>query len=241
VERLEAEEVDVYVCAGDLVGYGPFPNECVELVAGLRGITCAAGNHDLIALGRLGFGRCVPLAQRTLEWTREVLGADARAWLEALPLDARLPGGLVVAHGALGDPEEYVRRHDQVRRELAKLGERDEVLVLGHTHAPLFADDDVLAPMALGRRIERGLAWEAGPVVVNPGSAGQSRTRDVRALMAIVDLDGRSAKFYGVAYDAEATRRALRERGLPENACHLPPAPLPRRVAGRVVRALRRG
>jgi hypothetical protein len=93
--------------------------------------------------------------------------------------------------------------------------------------------------MALGKRLERGLAWESGPVVVNPGSVGQARTRDLRALTAIVDVEGRGVKYYGMPYDIDATRSALRDRGLPENACHLPPAPLARRAAGRVARALR--
>lgn len=47
---LERESVDAYVCAGDVVGYGPYPNECVELIASRR-TTCVAGNHDLIAVG----------------------------------------------------------------------------------------------------------------------------------------------------------------------------------------------
>jgi predicted phosphodiesterase len=56
VARLQAEGVDRFLCAGDLVGYGPFPNECVELVAGLDAITIH-GNHDLIALGHISDAR----------------------------------------------------------------------------------------------------------------------------------------------------------------------------------------
>ncbi len=231
VERLEAEEVDVYACAGDLVGYGPFPDECVALVRGLRGIACVAGNHDLIALGRLSTERCIPLARRTLDWTASVMREDTREWLGALPLDARLPGGVVIAHGSLGDPEEYVRTPEQTRAEAAKLGDGERVLVLGHTHVPMLDG----APAAPGER-----RWPAGEtVVVNPGAVGQSRTRDPRALAAILDPEARTIRFLAVDYDGARTRAALRERGLPENACHLPPAPLPRRLAGRAARALR--
>ena len=69
--------VDRYLCAGDLVGYGPFPNECVERIAEL-GAVCVAGNHDLIALGRLSDDRCIPLARNSLRWTREVLTPATR-------------------------------------------------------------------------------------------------------------------------------------------------------------------
>src|SRR3954447_24462817 len=65
---LATQDVDGYLCAGDLVGYGPFPNECVRRVAALGG-PCVAGNHDLIAIGRLSDERCIPLAQASLRWT----------------------------------------------------------------------------------------------------------------------------------------------------------------------------
>ena len=66
---LGREGVDRYLIAGDLVGYGPNPNECVELVAGLDAV-CVAGNHDLIALDRLSDERCPELARQSLRWTR---------------------------------------------------------------------------------------------------------------------------------------------------------------------------
>src|SRR3954451_22574338 len=69
---LADQDVEVYLCAGDLVGYGPFPNECVRRVRDLPGV-CVAGNHDLIALGRLSDERCVPLARASLRWTRAAL------------------------------------------------------------------------------------------------------------------------------------------------------------------------
>ena len=75
-------------------------------------------------------------------------------------------------------------------------------------------------------------------LLVNPGSVGQSRTRDPRARCAILDDDG-TVELLAVEYEVEATRRALRERGLPEDACHLRPRPLLRRVAGRAARTLR--
>src|SRR3954469_29493 len=80
LEWLRREGADAYLCAGDIVGYGPHPNECVELIAALPG-ACVAGNHDLIAVGRLDGEGIGALARVTLDWTRTVLGSDARAWL----------------------------------------------------------------------------------------------------------------------------------------------------------------
>src|SRR2546427_11361968 len=106
LEELRRRGVDRWLVAGDLVGYGPNPNECVELVAGLDAI-CVAGNHDLIALGRLSDERCIPLAQTSLRWTRGVLGNDARAFLAGLPERASVPGGVTLAHGSLDNPQDY--------------------------------------------------------------------------------------------------------------------------------------
>src|SRR3954452_19829584 len=92
LEALERERVDAYICAGDLVGYGPHPNETVARVRWLDPI-CVAGNHDLMALGRLPTGRADALARQTLAWTREELDGDARAYLEALPAVAHAADG----------------------------------------------------------------------------------------------------------------------------------------------------
>ena len=238
VERLEAEEVDAYLVAGDLVGYGPFPNECVSVVSSLRGAVCVAGNHDLIALGRLGDDRCIRLARETLAWTARGLSAAARDFLDTLPVDARAPGGVVVSHGAPGDPQEYVRTESRARQLLAALGDSESVLVLGHTHEALLAGEELpLVTPAPG--LLRGFTFD-GRVLVNPGSVGQSRSRDARARFALLDVERGAVQFIAVEYDVEATRRALRDRGLPENACHLPPRSLARRAAGRAARAVLR-
>src|SRR5688572_30513028 len=81
---LNREGVDGYVCLGDLVGYGAFPNECVERVAE-TGAVCVAGNHDLIALGRLPDDQCIPLARHSLEWTSRQLTPASRDYLSRLP------------------------------------------------------------------------------------------------------------------------------------------------------------
>jgi predicted phosphodiesterase len=220
---LADQRVDRYLCAGDLVGYGPLPNECVRRVLGLGG-TCVAGNHDLIALGRLGDERCIPLAQASLHWTRDELGGEPRALLEALPLRAQ-EGEIAVSHGSLGDPQQYVADEPAARACLAELQGTvpgAAIVVLGHTHHP----------MAVGERRGMLLRDATGTVqlppderfVLNPGAVGQSRTGDLRARVMVLDTEKRTAAFHALPYDVEACRRALRDRGLPPGACHLPPS-----------------
>jgi putative phosphoesterase len=212
---LSGTGVDRWVCAGDVVGYGPRPNECVSRVAELSpALVVVAGNHDLMAVGRLGADGLGPLQARTLRWTREVLGADARAFLEGLPTRASTDEGVVVAHGSLDDPSEYVWDCAAAAAQLARVPEAT-ALVLGHTHRPL----------SCGR-------------VFNPGSVGQPRERRAvaRAMVLDVDVDAGRAERVAVSYDAAATRAELGAAGLPPGACHLKPsirASVARRLARR--------
>lgn len=222
LDALAREGIDRYACAGDVVGYGPFPNECVEAIAALKPVW-VAGNHDLMALGLLGSERCIPLAQQTMAWTREVLEPPARAVLRSLPLRAEVTDGVVVAHGSVDDPEEYVRTPEQAARALARLnrgGETPPVLLLGHTHLA-WAWSRRLG----GQRQDPGGVVPLGEsVVLNPGAVGQSRERRVLARFAVLDLDRGEARFHGVAYDDARCRAELRRQGLPERAHHLPPS-----------------
>jgi predicted phosphodiesterase len=238
IQTLESHGIDAYIVAGDLVGYGPHPNECVELVAGLDAV-CVAGNHDLIVLGQLSDQRCIELARASLRWTSRVLGGDARAFLGALPLRASISAGVEVAHGSLHDPQEYTVGEKRASRQLALLRtERPDaaVLVLGHTHRPFaFALDQ-------GRLRARAstplrIAPET-PVLLNPGGVGQSRELRPRVRCMVLDLEAHEARFLAVPYDIAACRRALRQVGLSPASCHLRPSPL--RAATRITRAARR-
>lgn len=234
VARLRAEGVDRFLCAGDLVGYGPFPNECVELVAGLEPIS-VQGNHDLIALGHLSDERCIPLARASLAWTRRRLARSARDWLEALPARVELDR-LVMAHGSLDDPECYIRDAAAAARELARL--RDEwpqarVLILGHTHVAR-AWGPRGEPLGGATRAVTALAVD-GPTLLNPGAVGQSRERLVRARCLVLDDERELATFHAERYDVRGYRRALRGAGLSTESPQLSPT-----LSGRVLRGLRR-
>jgi predicted phosphodiesterase len=223
---IRRQGVDAYACTGDLVGYGPFPNECVEVVAELAP-TWVAGNHDLIALGRLSGDRCIRLARESLDWTRTVLTDESRAALAALPLRAGATGGVVLAHGSLEDPEEYTTTSEQAARQLDRLvaeGSAAPILLLGHTHRAWAwsRDSGTLKPAGEG---PLALTGDVG-VILNPGAVGQSREREVRARFLVLDLERREATFFAVPYDVARCREALLRCGLPPGSYHLPPTRL---------------
>jgi predicted phosphodiesterase len=231
LRALDDQGVHGHLFVGDLVGYGPYPNECIHTMATL-GATCVAGNHDLIALGLLSDDRCIDLAKDSLRWTRDVLGADERAFLEALPRKATAPGGVVLAHGAIDDPQEYVSTSPQAVAQLTQVEDRDgaKVLVLGHTHQP----------MAYGRRAgwlaaDGAIALPEGDaVLLNPGAVGQSRELRARARFAVLDLDAGRVEFSAVPFDIGGCRAALRRVGLSPRSSHLRPS-----VPRAAVRAMR--
>jgi predicted phosphodiesterase len=228
--------VDGYLVAGDLVGYGPNPNECVELLAE-RNTVCVAGNHDLIALGRLTDDHCIRLARESLRWTRSVLTDDARAYLASLPLRAAAPGGVVMAHGALEDPTTYVDGPSLALAQLDRLRFEEpyaEVLIVGHTHRQW------AFTQALGSRPTRSpLPMPANePVLINPGAVGQSRDLRPRARFLLLDLERRRVTFFAARFELELCRAALRDAHLSARSVHLRPSPV--RVAGRAARRISR-
>jgi diadenosine tetraphosphatase ApaH/serine/threonine PP2A family protein phosphatase len=236
--RLEGLSVDRFLHVGDLIGYGPLPNECVELLAGV-GAVGVAGNHELIALGRIPDEGCTPRARQSLRWTREVLSEGTRRYLAALP-ERALVDGVMLAHGSLEDPTEYVTEPLQAERQLDRL-QREEpearILVLGHTHQPwAYATSRGVLARRAPASVRLG---PGGRHLLNPGSVGQSRDRAADARFAVLDLGRGMAEFHAIPYDLGACREALRRRGLPLDSCHIKPPPFDR-ARWAVKRRLRR-
>jgi predicted phosphodiesterase len=233
--------VDRFICSGDTVGYGPFPNECVRRVAALPGIV-VAGNHDLMAIGRLPTAGLPEFVRVTQEWTRAALAPDARRMLEQLPSVLELDS-IVVTHAALGSATDYIRTEEQAKAQLMVLRAGwpgAEILILGHTHRQLlFAERGGTIRGRASRPVDDGR------YLINPGSVGQSRQFELapQARYAVLDLAERRVEFHAIDYDRRAARRSLRERNLPFASIHLRPALRPaarRAVSAIVARAARR-
>ena len=210
---IDAEAPDELWCLGDLVGYGPRPNECCASIAE-RADVCLAGNHDLAVQGTIDleeFGGEAAIAAR---WTRDVLAPEAKAVLDRLEPQGSAHG-VALYHGSARDPVwEYVLSDEAA---LATLELADSPLVLvGHSHVALkvVQSGDELA----GGVAPAGTELELSGVraLLNPGSVGQPRDGDPRAAFLLLDLDARHAGFRRVKYDIEATQREIRNAGLPE-------------------------
>jgi predicted phosphodiesterase len=228
LRRLEALDVAMVLCVGDIVGYGAQPNECIERLVEI-GAVSVAGNHDLFAVDRLP-ARLPPFVKDSARWTAQALGADARDYLTGLPLRASA-AGVTVAHGSLDDPQEYVVQGGQAEAQLGRLSEVHpgaDLLILGHTHRPMvYAGGRMVTPPA-----GPFLLPPARPILLNPGSVGQSRQIEFppRARALLVDWPEGIVQFLTIRYDTGTARRTLRAQGLPASGMHLWPG----RVVGRL-------
>ena len=184
-------DVDAVVCAGDVVGYNPWPGACVDALVE-RGVHSVLGNHDRMLVTGANFAGN-EMARAGITHARETLGDDQRAWLAGLPPERRLfDGRLRLVHGHPDDPDRYVYPESFGPDLLGT----ESVLVLGHTH------------------LQHHDVSSAG-IVLNPGSVGQPRDGDPRAAFAVLDLDALTVDARRVAYNIAAVRAAVREAGLP--------------------------
>jgi predicted phosphodiesterase len=208
---IDGEGVDAIWCLGDVVGYGPQPNECCELVRE-RADLCLIGNHDLVALGELAVTDFNDEAAAAALWTSERLSKESDSFLRGLEPSAAVDGAQLF-HASARDPVwEYVLTEEAARAtfELTTA----PIVLVGHSHVALalaWAVDRVGGGVASdGVELELG-----GRHLLNPGSVGQPRDGDPRAAWLLLDLDRRLATFRRVAYPIEKTQAEMREAGLP--------------------------
>lgn len=210
---------DKAVCLGDLVGYGPDPNEVTDLVREISAVTIR-GNHDKAVAGLTDFEDFNPVARFAVLWTRDKLRPENLSYLKDLPRGPVQSENFTMIHGSLHDEDEYV-----FAPELALPGLQDapsQVVFFGHTHLQggftlkgeemgvLQFKPTADAPFAT-LSIEKGTTY-----LLNPGSIGQPRDGDPRAAFAIADLDKHMVEFWRVPYDIEDVQKRMTQAGLPE-------------------------
>lgn len=185
-------DVDAIACAGDVVGYNPWPGACVDALRE-RDVPTVMGNHDRAVVTDTGFG-FNSMAGAGVAYARDNLTDAQLDWLAGLPTERTVFDGRVkLVHGHPADPDRYTY---PAMFTASLLGD-EAVLVLGHTH------------------IQHHERYEAG-VVVNPGSVGQPRDGDPNAAYALLDLDTLEIEERRVSYDVESVVTAVEDAGLPE-------------------------
>ena len=200
-------------CLGDIVGYGPAPNECVAQVRNLEALS-VAGNHDWGALGKIPLEDFNPDAQAAALWTRDQLTPENVAYLDG-QAKMRVEGNITLAHGSPRFPIwEYIQLPSIATANFAHFD--TAYCLVGHTHVPAVF-------RALNNRgVEMFLPQSDAPVplgeerlIVNPGSVGQPRDGDSRASYALLDSEAGTIQFHRVEYPIDLTQAQMKEAGLP--------------------------
>lgn len=200
-------------CLGDLVGYGPDPNECVALLRDYDHISLS-GNHDWAVLGKLDIEDFNPEAQKAIRWTRKKLNEEARAYLDALPV-MQVEEPFTLVHASPREPVwEYIL---DVGTAAVNFGHfNTPYCLVGHSHTPLvFVQVDIMRANGFSPIYNQPFLLDGGRYIFNPGSVGQPRDADERAAYALLDLEEMVWEFRRVEYAIGWTQEKMRRAGMP--------------------------
>ena len=208
--RGEAEEV---WCLGDIVGYGPEPHQCIELLRQTNHI-CVAGNHDLAAIGEVDTFEFNPDAAAACQWTARQLTTQDIAYLKKLPLVTE-KGDFTLVHGSPRQPSwEYILSISAAKENFAYF--KSKFCLVSHSHVPLIFRYTKTGSCSFSQfSTNKELALGEERLIINPGAVGQPRDGDPRASYAIYDSETRKVNLYRVPYDIAATQAKMVEQRLP--------------------------
>ena len=211
--RIDELGIDEIYCGGDLVGYGPHPNEVVALIAE-REIPTIYGNYDYAIARDLHDCGCAyitphdrEIGQQSVEWTLQHTDQRSKDWMRELPFDLHLRVGDTPVHLVHGSPRkvnEYLFEDKPASLyERLAAAETDDALVFGHTHKPWIRE-------------------YAGLLFVNCGSVGKPKDGDPRGAFAVLSptTSGVHARIERAGYDADSVAQEVREAGLPSEFAH---------------------
>jgi len=200
-------------CLGDIVGYGPDPHECIELLRQHKHV-CVAGNHDLAAIGKLSTSKFNPDAAAACLWTAQQLTPKDIIYIENLPLVLQ-KGDFTMVHGSPKEPIwEYLISVGSARQNFTCF--RSRFCLVGHSHLPLVFKSNEDGDCSFSQFMPNvKLVLGKSRLIINPGGVGQPRDGDPRASFAIYDNETESIRLYRVPYDINTTQTRMVQRNLP--------------------------
>ena len=205
-----------HICLGDIVGYGPHPNECIDLVRSLKNCRCLAGNHDVAALWETSPYGMSSQAKEAILWTMDQLSQENKKFLGELP-DSLDLADMTFVHANPYNPRgwRYVMDRKYALRSFAAT--RCRHLFIGHSHSPLIITRKHLLAIDL-QVISGSMKYRVNDTrrrIINCGSVGQPRDKDSRSCYLIYDSRKQQLEFYRVEYNIEKTAQAILSTGLP--------------------------
>jgi len=207
-----SEKIDRILFLGDAVGYGPNPNECVDLIEEISEIKLM-GNHDYAALGLMNTEYFNQYATESIDWTKDSLTKKTIEIMSDFEITAEIKNGLL-CHSSPREPEKwhYILDMDDVKENFEQFTK--QICLVGHTHRPFIVSQNTDGDCVISHKQEEPI-YENRRYLINIGSVGQPRDGDPRSCYVIYDDKKQTAKCKRVAYDLGNTQKRMAENGLP--------------------------
>jgi len=208
------EEIDSVWCLGDLVGYGPDPNGCIDLIKTLPNLSCICGNHDVAILGKMDVKLFNHEAKSTIDWQLSQLSSDNLTFLKNLPEKISV-GNCLLVHGSPRYPVwEYILDPFVARINFNLFSE--DFCFVGHSHQPLICHwDSTNEKMSWKGNVDGKIYHLKPKTILNPGSVGQPRDSDPRASYGIFDDESLEWEVFRIDYPFQITQKRIIENNLP--------------------------
>ncbi|MFA5669700.1 MAG: metallophosphoesterase family protein [Balneolaceae bacterium] len=202
LETLDKHNPDIWLCLGDIVGYGPQPAECVQIIMD-RKIPTIMGNHDAGVAGKLTLKHFRDPNRKLIEMSQTLLNTEQLEWLRNLPYTLTDTSTWIASHATPIDPEKWMYLDSAIRARNVLNEIEYPLCFVGHTHVPALVSSQIgNLNFAKGNRH-----------LINPGSVGQSRDNDYRASCAIIDTDKWKYENIRVTYNKESVVARLNDLG----------------------------
>jgi len=217
LDEISAAAVDLYLCLGDIVGYGPRPNQCCDLIRELDCV-CVRGNHDEAAVDLSKAEWFTSPARACIIWNHHQLRPDSLDFLAALEPSQTIEERITICHGSVPDPDHYTVTPLDALLSFTVMS--TPLALFGHTH---YAEWFTLTrgehlpeehPHPFGGRCA---LEDSTQYLVNPGAVGQPRDGNEQAAYAIYDDQTGEVALHRVDYDIERTVAQMKEAGLPDS------------------------
>ncbi|MCD6162302.1 MAG: metallophosphoesterase family protein [candidate division Zixibacteria bacterium] len=208
-----AEKIDRIFFLGDAVGYGPNPNECVELIDEIAEIKLM-GNHDYAALGLMKTDYFNQYAAESMSWTKDSISQKAIEILSDFEITSEVDNFMLV-HASPKEPDQwhYILDMDDVVENFEYF--KNQICLIGHTHRPYIVTRDEEGSCSISQKEQENIC-DNKRYLINIGSVGQPRDSDPRSCYLICDTEKKIVRLKRIAYNLNETQKQMSKAGLPE-------------------------
>jgi len=209
-----SDEWDKIWCLGDIVGYGPDPNECIETLRQHDHLSLS-GNHDWAVMDRLDIKTFNREARAAIRWTQETISDSNLSYLRRLPAFT-VDEPFTLAHASPRQPVwEYILDTDTAAANFKEF--ETTYCLVGHSHVPMiFEEVGNNSAEWYAASYDHLLELNQSRLIINPGSVGQPRDYDSRSAYGLLDLEAMTWEHRRVEYDFKDTQARMVEAGLPD-------------------------